>query len=360
GDVWLGHRRLSIIDLNTGNQPIFNKTKDLCIIYNGEIYNYRDLRKELQEKGYQFSTDSDTEVILKLYEQQGFDSFAKLNGIFAFAICDNREKKNKLILVRDFYGIKPLHYYYSNNLFIFSSEQKAILLHPEVKRILNNQALHYHFNLRYTPGEETLFKNIFRLPPAHFLVVEDGEIVKKQKYYSIQQNIEHAVSEEEWKVRIVTQLREAVKRQLVSDVPIGVYLSGGMDSSSIVAMMRDLGVDRISTFSMGFNEPTDELDDARSIAQYYETDHHEIKMDLNPMQMMPEVIWHAEEPKINLLQGYLMSQFVSKSVKVILSGLGGDELFSGYDIHRYIYPFNRLHQMIPSWLEEKLFSGISH
>jgi asparagine synthase (glutamine-hydrolysing) len=359
GHTWLGHRRLSIIDLSTGNQPIFDETRDLCIIYNGEIYNYRELREELLSKGYRFYTHSDTEVILKLYQDQGTDSFHRLNGIFAFAICDNRQKKQKIVLVRDHFGVKPLHYFQKDRLFIFASEQKAILLHPAVERRLNLQALHYHLNLRYTPGSETLFEGIHRVPPAHYVVVEDGQIQKIEPYFTLQPHIDYRKSEQEWMEEIVFSLRQGVQRQLVSDVPIGVYLSGGMDSSSIVAMMRDIGVEKISTFSMGFNEPTDELDDARSIAEYYQTEHHEIRMDLNPMQMMPEVIWHAEEPKINLLQGFLMSQFVSQSVKVVLSGLGGDELFSGYDIHRYIYPFNKLNRLVPGWLESSLFSPLS-
>ncbi len=359
GDIWLGHRRLSIIDLNTGNQPIFDETRDLCIIYNGEIYNYRELREELLVKGYKFYTQSDTEVILKLYQDQGTESFRRLNGIFAFAICDHRDKNQRMVLVRDQFGVKPLHYYQKDHLFIFASEQKAILLHPAVERRLNMQALHYHLNLRYTPGNETLFEGIYRVPPAHYVIVENGHIQKIESYYTLQPCIDYRKSEKEWMEEIVFYLRQGVQRQLVSDVPIGVYLSGGMDSSSIVAMMREIGADKISTFSMGFNEPTDELDDARSIAEYYQTDHHELRMDLNPMQMMPEVIWHAEEPKINLLQGFLMSQFVSQSVKVVLSGLGGDELFSGYDIHRYIYPFNRLNQIVPRRLEESVFAPLS-
>lgn len=358
-DIYLGHRRLSIIDLTTGNQPIFDESKNLVIIFNGEIYNYRELRRDLQNKGYKFQTQSDTEVILKLYQDKGVDSFKDLNGIFAFAILDQRGKTKRLILARDHFGVKPLHYYKARDLFIFASELKAILLHPKVHRRLNKQSLHYHLNLRYTPGNETLFEGIYRLPPAHYAIIENNEILEVAPYYKLEVSVDHKKTEDEWIEEIHFHLKQAVERQLVSDVPIGVYLSGGMDSSSIVAMMREIGVENISTFTLGFNEPTDELGDARDVAEYYETDHHELRMDLNPMQMMPEVIWHAEEPKINLLQGFLMSKFVSDHVKVVLGGLGGDELFSGYDIHRYIYPLYKLHHIIPGWIESKVMFKLS-
>ena len=359
GEVWLGHRRLSIIDLSTGDQPIFNEDQSLVIVYNGEIYNYRELREELLRKGYRFATHSDTEVILKLYEDQGVQSFARLNGIFAFAILDKRENNEKLVLARDHFGIKPLHYHAAAGRFLFASEQKAILLHPLVPRELNEQALHYHINLRYTQSDETLFKGIFRLPPGHYMVVVDGEIGEIASYYQLQYQIDYSKTEAEWLELIPQYLKQAVQRQLVSDVPIGVYLSGGMDSSSIVAMMREVGVEKINTFTLGFNEPTDELDDAQIVADYYQTDHHTLRMDMNPMRYLPHVIWHAEEPKINLLQGYMMSQFVSQHVKVVLGGLGGDELFSGYDIHKFIYPFNKLHRLVPQRVEEAVLSRLS-
>ncbi len=359
GEVCLGHRRLSIIDLSTGGQPMFNAEKTLAIVFNGEIYNYRELREELRQKGLGFATQSDTEVILKLYEAQGVESFRRLNGIFAFAILDERGGGAKLVLARDHFGVKPLHYYAREGRFIFASEQKAILLHPRVERALNRQSLHYHLNLRYTQSDETLFVGIYRLPPAHYMIVEGGQIKEIAPYYHLEYELDHRKSEAEWLELIPQYLKQAVQRQLVSDVPIGVYLSGGMDSSSIVAMMREAGVEKINTFTLGFNEPTDEVDDARLVANYYQTDHHTLRMDLNPMRLLPEVVWHAEEPKINLLQGFLMSQFVSQHLKVVLGGLGGDELFAGYDIHRYIYPFNALHRAVPRKLEEAVFSKLS-
>ncbi len=359
GDVCFGHTRLSIIDLATGNQPIFNHDKKMAIVYNGEIYNYRELRDELSKRGATFQTKSDTEVVLKLYEMDGPDAFARLNGIFSFAILDERSGHSRLVLVRDHFGIKPLHYYNRDGIFLFASEYKAILLHPNVPRELNPQALHHQVNLRYNQTDETLIRHIYRLPPAHFMIIEDGEIKRKQPFYELKPEINYKRSEAEWLEMIPDYMREAVKRQLVSDVPIGVYLSGGMDSSSIVAMMRQSGVEQINTFTLGFNEPTDELSDAQIVADYYETDHHTLRLDLNPMRRMPEVIWHAEEPKINLLQGYAMSEFVSQHVKVALGGLGGDELFSGYDIHKFVLPFNRLHQLVPNGFESAIASKLS-
>jgi asparagine synthase (glutamine-hydrolysing) len=359
GNTSLGHQRLSIIDLATGDQPIFNSDKTLAIIYNGEIYNYRELRDELLKNGQKFNTNSDTEVILKMYENKGANSFCKLNGIFAFAILDVRHGAEKLILARDHFGIKPLHYHSRNDRFVFASEQKAILLHPAVSRTLSRQSLHHQLNLRYTQAFETLFKDIYRLPPAHFMIVENGKIKKIAAYYKLNYTIDESKTERQWLEEIPFYLKQAVKRQLVSDVPIGVYLSGGMDSSSIVAMMRESGVDNINTFTLGFNEPTDEIDDAQIVADHFGTKHQSLHMDLNPMALMPQVIWHAEEPKINLLQGFLMSKFVSEHVKVVLGGLGGDELFSGYDIHRFIYPFNKLHEFIPGKIEKQILSRIS-
>ncbi|MEE9170354.1 MAG: asparagine synthase (glutamine-hydrolyzing) [bacterium] len=359
GDFCLGHRRLSIIDLVTGSQPILNDDKTLAIVFNGEIYNYRKLRKELVDEGLRFRTQSDTEVILRLYESHGVQSFERLNGIFAFAILDERNHPSKLVLARDHFGIKPLHYYEKDGLFIFASEQKAILIHPRVERQLNAQALHYHLNLRYTQSPETLFKGIHRLPPAHYMVVEQGQIRKIEAYYNLRPEINYEKSEAEWLEEIPNYLKQAVERQLVSDVPVGVYLSGGMDSSAIVAMMREIGVEKIKTFTLGFNEPTDELNDAQIVADRFDTEHHALRMEMNPMRYLPEVIWHAEEPKVNLLQGFMMSQFVSQHVKVTLGGLGGDELFSGYDIHRYIYPFNRLHRAVPRAIEQNMLAKLS-
>lgn len=349
-DFTLGHRRLAIIDLKTGNQPIYNEDKSICIIFNGEIYNFKELKKELQGKGHQFYTNTDTETIIHGFEEYGTDFFKRLNGIFAFALLEI--KTSTIYLARDQFGIKPLHYFHDGNFLVFGSEQKSILLHPRVPREINKQALHLQLNLRYTQGDQTLFKNIKRLPPAHYLKFSNGKLeIKKYwelKYDSVNPNISEAEAIE----KLHFYLKQAVKRQLLSDVPIGVYLSGGLDSSAIVQKMDELGVNKINTFTLGFNEPTDEFPDAERIARHFNTNHKTLSLQMDPLEKFPEVLWHAEEPKINLLQGFNMSQFVSPHVKVVLGGLGGDELFAGYDIHKFINPFNWGHAQIPKWVQK--------
>ena len=333
GDVALGHRRLSIIDLNTGDQPIFNENKSVLVMFNGEIYNFQDFKNDLIQKGHDFYTTSDTEILVHAYEEYGLDFLKDLNGIFAFALYDLN--KNRLVLVRDHFGIKPLHYWHQNNTLVFASEQKAILLHPEYKRDINYNALHHQINLRFNQNDETLFKNIFRLPPGHFLIYENNQLIVKP-YYSLAVRPDYSLKKNDVIENIHFYIKQAIKRQLLSDVPIGVYLSGGMDSSTIVAMMHELDVNPINTFTLGFNEDTDEFGDAERIAKQFNTNHLTTALSAEPLQLFPQVIWHAEEPKINLLQGFNMSRFVSSKCRVVLGGLGGDELFVGYDIYKFI------------------------
>ena len=290
-------------------------------------------------------------MLVHLYEEYGTNFFNRLNGIFAFALLD--KNRDRLLLARDHFGVKPLHYYLKDGILLFGSEQKSIILHPKYERELNLKALHIHLNLRYTQGNETLFKGIKRLPAAHFALFENG-LFTVRRYWEMPVGTDRSITEKEAKERINVLIKAAVKRQLISDVPVGVYLSGGLDSSAIVQKMHELGVAEINTFTLGFNEPTDEFPDAQQIADYFHTKHHTLSLSMNPMQQMPKVIWHAEEPKINLLQGYNMSAFVHPKVKVILGGLGGDELFAGYDIHKFIYPFNRWHHYTPYWMQRLL------
>jgi asparagine synthase (glutamine-hydrolysing) len=350
-DTTLGHLRLSIIDLDTGDQPLFNEDRSLCIIYNGELYNYKILQKELAARGHRFTTKSDTEVVLHGYEEYGPGILQKLNGIFALAIYDHNQ--GSVFLARDHFGIKPLHYYTDGARLIFASEIKSIIQHPEIRRNLNPDALHHQLNLRYNQSSETLIRDIFRLPPGHYLQYKNGN-TQIFRYWSLIPATPNQLSEMENLEQIHYYLKQAVERQLVSDVPIGVYLSGGMDSSTIVQKMHELKVPEINTFTLGFNEPTDEFSDASVIARHFNTNHRTLSLSLNPLADLKQTIWHAEEPKINLLQGFNMSSFVGQHVKVVLGGLGGDEIFAGYDIHKFIYPTNRLHQKIPGWLKKIL------
>ncbi|MFQ5456607.1 MAG: asparagine synthase (glutamine-hydrolyzing) [Nitrospirota bacterium] len=344
----LGNRRLSIIDLERGKQPIHNEDETIWIVYNGEIYNYSELRENLIKKGHNFYTNTDTETIIHLYEEDHVNFINKLNGMFAFALWD--KKRGVLILARDPFGIKPLHYIKIGDKLIFGSEIKSMLIFGFIERKVDIQSLHYMLNLRYMPGEGTLFKGIKRLLPGHMILYKNGKIDITRYYDITNVEINHNLTESDWIDGINHHFRGAVKRHLISDVPIGVYLSGGMDSSSIVAYMRELSVDNIKTFSMGFNEPTDELNDAKMIAKFFNTEHHEISVDPEPISYLPEIIYYMEEPKVNQLQGFLLSRFTREYVKVILTGMGGDELFGGYINNRYIHYGSLLNNIVPNLL----------
>ena len=318
--VVLGHRRLSIIDLVTGDQPMTNEDGTIWVVYNGEIYNFLDLRRDLEQRGHRFRSQSDTEVLVHGYEEYGLDFLARLDGIFAFGLWDSRH--HRLLLVRDYFGVKPLYYHFDGQTLRFASEMKAILMDQAVERQVDFQALHYFLNLRFIPGERTLFEGIRRLPPAHYLLFEEGR-VRLGRYFELPHDTAPQRDEQYYVEGIRHYLRQAVRKQLVSDVPLGVYLSGGLDSSAIVACMSELGHTPVQTFALGFNEPTDELADAQIVATHFATAHQALALDADPLRYYPEVIWHAEEPKENILQGYLLAQFARQHVKVALGGLGG-------------------------------------
>lgn len=355
-DVSMGSRRLRIIDLTGGDQPIANEDESIWIVYNGELYNDPDLRRMLEARGHRYRTRADTETLLHLYEEYG-DTFAEhLNGYFAFAIRDKRQ--NKLIVGRDYFGIKPLHYTLVDGNLLFASEAKALLQIPGVARRLNRQALHLFLNLRYIPGTQTLFEGIERLPAGHVLVWQDGE-VRQKRYWHQTYELDHSRTEAQWIEELRDHLRRAVQRQLVSDVPLGVYLSGGIDSSTVVAFAAEALDEPVKTFSLGFNEPTDELDDAALVARYFGTDHHPRTIQPDPFREFPRVIWHTEEPKENVLQGYLLAQHARDYVTVALSGLGGDELFAGYEIYRYLSLGQRLGRFVPDVLQDRVLTPLS-
>ena len=357
GEVCLGHRRLAVIDLVTGDQPMSNEDGTLWVVFNGEIYNHLDLRRELEADGHAFRTRSDTEVLVHGYESWGADLFARLNGIFAFALWDGRARR--LILARDFCGVKPLHYYFSQGRLRFASEVKALLQDPTVPRRVDFQALHYFMNLRYIPGVRTLFQDIVRLAPGHFLTFDpDRGSVHTTPYIRQEFGEEPRKSEAHYIEGLRHHLERAVARQLMSDVPLGVYLSGGLDSSSLVAYAGRHLSEPVKTFSLGFNEPTDELEDARVVADRFGTDHHEISLSPDPLAAYPETIWHVEEPKENILQGFLLARFARQRVKVALGGLGGDELFAGYLNNRFIHPSEPFHPLVPPALTRLLFQPL--
>ncbi len=329
-NVALGMRRLNIIDLNTGSQPIFNKRKDRVIVYNGEFYKFNQYREKLMEK-YDFYTKTDTEVILYLYEEYGEEFVKKLNGMYAFSIYDKKE--DKLILVRDRVGIKPLYYTLtSKGTLVFGSELKTILLHPEVKREVEPQSLEYFLTLEYIPAPLSIFKNIKKLPQAHYLVYSNGEI-KIKRYWKIKPEKIKA-DENEYLENLDKLFEESVKERLISDVPLGAFLSGGVDSSSVVGKMRKIGVDPLMTFSIGFREKSyNELPFSEKVAKIFNTDHYTEYVTPDIISLIKKLIVFMDDPigDFSIFPTYLVSEITRKKVTVSLSGDGGDELFAGYE-----------------------------
>ncbi len=355
-NVSLGHARLSIIDLSEkGRQPIWNEDKSICILCNGEIYNFKELRKELQVKGHRFFSHSDSEVILHLYEEKGERCVEDLNGIFAFVIFD--KNKNKLFLARDRIGVKPLYYYFDGKRFIFSSEIKAILSHP-IKREIDQDALFHYFRLFFVPSPFTLFKNIKKLTPAHSLLYKNGKIVIK-KYWDIK-DLPEIESKEEAIKGIRFLLRDSVKRQLISDRPVGIFLSGGVDSTSILGIASEFISGQIKTYSVGFDIDIErdkynrDFQLARQTSKYYNTSHHELLIsDIDARDNIEKVIWHMEEPISNPTQiaTFLLAKEAKKQVAVVLGGDGGDELFGGYPRYYSSKLIDRF-QLLPSFLRK--------
>lgn len=327
-NIALGHRRLSIIDLTTGKQPIFNEDHSVVVIYNGEIYNYKELRSELVAKGHQFATNSDTEVIVHAYEEFGYDCLAKFNGMFAFALWDARNKE--LVLARDPNGIKPLYYTITNGMLLFASEAKGLLASGLFKPELDMLSLHYLLNLRYVPSEATMFRDISRLPPGSYLRAKGANNYTISKFANNGFVGDPSLHESEPIDKVRRLLKQSVERHLISDVPVGFYLSGGIDSSTILALARGVYPQKFVTFSMGFGEESDELDDARKVSEFFETEHRSIMVDGSLLKEVPSMVWAADGPKRNLWHYYL-AELASKHVKVVLSGLGSDEIFGGYD-----------------------------
>ncbi len=280
-----------------------------------------------------------------------------MNGIFAFAIWDR--KQQKLIIGRDQFGIKPLHYCVQDGQLVFASEIKAILSYRDVKPSLNLQALHLFMNLRYIPDTQSLFAGIERLAAGHVLIWQNGK-ARLLKYWNPHYQVDYSRSEADWIEAIRHHLKEAVRRQLVSEVPLGVYLSGGLDSSTITAFASQLVDEPINTFSLGFNEPTDELSDAAFVAKHFTTIHYEQRVTPEPLKLYPKVIWHTEEPKENVIQGFLLARHARQHVTVALSGLGGDELFAGYEIYKYLALGQKIGRWIPNGFQTLVLNPLSH
>jgi asparagine synthase (glutamine-hydrolysing) len=330
--VALGHRRLSIIDLKTGRQPMSTEDGSLTIVYNGEVYNFPELKSDLVKKGRRFRTDSDTEVVLRCYEEYGEDCVKHFNGMFSLAIWDARDKK--LFLARDRFGKKPLYYAVFDRQFIFASELKAVLKHPSARRRIDPVAVSKYLAYEYVPSPHSIFKDIKKLEPGFRMRVKNG-VVDTQRYWDLKFDIDRHFDPAEGKGRLLTLLKESVRKRLVSDVPLGVFLSGGIDSSAVVAMMAELMDPKsIKTFSIGFKERSfDESADARAVASHFGTDHREQILDPRVMlDVFPNICDILDEPfaDSSIIPTYLVSAFTRKHVTVALGGDGGDELFLGY------------------------------
>ena len=344
--VCFGHRRLSIIDTSSaGHQPMLSQDGRLAVMLNGEIYNYRELREQLNGKGHSFHTQSDTEVLLAAWLEWGEEALNRLNGMFAFALWDERERT--LFLVRDRVGIKPLYYAHFQkpdreggpSSLVFASEIKSILASGLIKAELDNEALHQFLTFLWAPDPNTLFRGIKTVPPGHLLTLRDNELKVRQWWDTSFDQIEEGRSEAWWQEQVLETLDRVVKLEMVADVPLGSFLSGGIDSSSIVAMMKRHSNGRpVETYTIGiaaedlrYDIIPDDVEWARRVNQQLETDYHEIMLQPQVTELLPQLVYHMDEPAIDMaIPSYLVSRAARESMRVMLSGMGGDEVFAGY------------------------------
>jgi asparagine synthase (glutamine-hydrolysing) len=337
--VCFGHRRLSIIDTSSaGHQPMWSADRRLVVIFNGELYNFREVREELSGQGHQFRTQSDTEVLLAAWSEWGEGCLEKFNGMFAFALWDDHQKS--LYLVRDRVGIKPLYYAEgSGSSFAFASEIKSILATGLIKPELDQESLHQFLTFLWVPDPNTLFRGIRTVPPGHFLKWQHGHVEVRQWWDISFSQIEEGRSEQWWQDRVLETLDRVVKLEMVADVPLGSFLSGGIDSSSIVAMMKHHTDGRpIETYTIGmeaedlrFDIIPDDVEWARKVNQLLETEYHEIMLQPDVAELLPKLVYHMDEPAIDMaIPSYLVSLAARKTLRVMLSGMGGDEVFAGY------------------------------
>ncbi len=353
GQAGLGFRRLSIIDLAGGAQPIFNEDRSAAIIFNGEIYNYRDLKCSLERAGHVFETRSDTETILHAYEQYGDDCVDHLRGMFSFAIWDRRQRR--LLLARDRLGIKPLYYYRDQRFLAYASEIKALLEVPAIAREIDQDAFDQYLSLRYVPGPRTMFKNIFRLQPGHMLTADQGG-VRIRQYWDVTYPEPGSRPIEQSVERFKEELDESVRLRLISEVPLGVFLSGGIDSSAILATASRLSGGRVKTFSVGYqisrpeDEESNELEYARLAAGAFAADHHEYRLSFRDFEdFVPGLVWHLDEPMADpsSIPLYFISRLAREHVTVILSGEGADEILGGYSIYRRMLEIDKIARRVP-------------
>ena len=363
GGAWagLGHRRLSILDLSqASHQPMSSEDGRFWIVYNGELYNYRELRQGLLEKGHRFQSNSDTEVILHLYQAFGEGCLERLRGMFAFGVWDR--EREEMFLARDRIGVKPLYYAERGGRLLFASELKAILKHPEIGRQVDFAALHEYLTYLYIPPPRTIYKDIQSLPPGHFLVWRKGRVAQKERYWRLPEDRLDG-DEVELTDRLRALLEESVRLRMISDVPVGAFLSGGIDSSGIVGLMARQTSHPVQTFSIGFGARAhlyNELDYAKRVAERFGTDHHEIVVEPDAVSLLPEMVRGFDEPFGNptAFLVYLLSAFTRRHVTVALAGDGGDEVFGGYPRYKGA-ALSGLFRAIPRWMRRATFEPVA-
>ena len=354
GHIMLGHRRLSVIDLATGRQPIFNESGTVAVVFNGEIYNFIELRNELIAKGYKFRTNTDTEVIANLYDEAGVGCVHRLRGMFAIAIWD--AKRQELILMRDRLGKKPIYYAETRDGFYFASEIQSLTLVPGLSREIDECAIDLYLTYSYIPSPWSIYRAIRKLPPAHLLRVR-GNKVSLERYWQPSFEPKLDLDYGEARRELLRLFTESVRLRLISDVPLGVFLSGGVDSSAVAAIMSTMTSGPIKTFSIGFSDPRyNELAHARVVARHYRTDHHEWMVEPQSLDVLPEIVRTYGEPygDSSAIPTWYLSRLAKSHVTVALNGDGGDELFGGYPWHRVIPVLNRMASFAAPWLMRRL------
>lgn len=345
-EIGLAVRRLSVIDLEGGNQPLFNEDRTVAVVLNGEIYNYRAIREDLGRRGHSLATRSDTEILAHLFEDEGIEMVHRLRGMFAFAIYDLRDRS--LYLARDRIGLKPLYYWTHGRSLVFASEIKALLEGHEIPRRPNLAAIDAYLSLRYVPGPGTIFDGIGKLPAGHWLRWKDGT-VERRRYWTADYRDSEERDDEITYERFKRVFEETTRLHLESDVPVGAFLSGGVDSTAIVATVQRFTGKPVKTFSVGFDWPGDELPVARQVAARLGCEHHEILCRPEDMALLPRIVWHLDEPigDAIVLPMYLLSRLARQHVKVVLSGEGADEIFAGYLFHKVLYWAAQYRRRVP-------------
>jgi len=345
GNLGLGFNRLSIIDIVGGNQPMWNEDRSVCVVFNGEIYNFQEIRQDLQTRGHNFRTRSDTEVIVHAWEEFSEACVERFRGMFAFVVWDTRHRV--LFGARDRLGIKPFYYHASSHTFAFASEIKALLQLPEIKREIDPSSLAEYLHHRYVIAPHTMLRDITKLPPAHFIKIKHGKVTIR-RYWEAPLETDSSRRADKNLEELGDLLKQVVKLHLISDVPLGTFLSGGLDSSALVATMAQFGTPDIKTFSIGYDTPDSELDYARVVARCFHTDHHELRLTAAAFRdSLPTMIWHMDEPLGDeaSIPLYHLAAFARRKVAVVLSGEGSDELFGGYPMYRTMLAYELVNRL---------------